>query len=482
MKRTFTALLCSMICLLSITATEVVADTPQLRQDGRWLVDQHNRVVITHGMNTIWKKAPYYPPNTAEGFTAADAQWLKNHGFNSARVGTLFVGVMPERNQIDNAYLDEWDRVIQLLADNEIWIMFDFHQDMYHEEFSGEGFPDWSVYDEDIPLLFDLGFPINYIMGPVKKSYDNLWANTDNLWDSYQQAWMAVAEKWQDQPYNMGYDLMNEPFPGNDFIDCVLNWGCKDHDLNELQAFQTHMLNGIRQVDANNIVWYESQGPAGFGIPSALGEVPVEDDNIGYSFHNYCALGAMLHQFGINDVPGCDWLEKVVFRQQEAVTERLNSTWLLSEFGASDDLPDIENLTQLSDEHLVGWQYWHYKEWKDPTTESQDTGAQGLFTDDADLSTVKEDKLKILARTYPQYTAGIPQELNFDPENGDFYYCYTPREASAPTVVYVPTHVHYPDGYELTINGGDLIRVEEERWLHIENHPNVSEVTITIEQ
>ena len=45
----------------------------------------------------------------------------------------------------------------------------------------------------------------------------------------------------------------------------------------------------------------------------------------------------------------------------------------------------------------MSWMYWAYKHWDDPTTAD---GAQGLFTDDADLSTVKTAKLRSAASDF----------------------------------------------------------------------------------
>src|SRR3546814_18351043 len=68
----------------------------------------------------------------------------------------------------------------------------------------------------------------------------------------------------------------------------------------------------------------------------------------------------------------------------------MNAVELPTEFGATDDVDILRQATALADQHLIGWQYWHYKNWADPTTQSQGSGAQGLFNDDADLSTVKK--------------------------------------------------------------------------------------------
>src|SRR5690349_10644329 len=73
----------------------------QLRQEGRYMVDGQNRIVLLHGMNAVWKLKPYFPPDTAAGFTAADADWLRDHGFNTVRLGVIFSGVMPQQDVID---------------------------------------------------------------------------------------------------------------------------------------------------------------------------------------------------------------------------------------------------------------------------------------------------------------------------------------------------------------------------------------------
>ena len=59
---------------------------------------------------------------------------------------------------------------------------------------------------------------------------------------------------------------------------------------------------------------------------------------------------------------------------------------LMSEWGATDNLRAIEIDAAVADEHLMGWTHWAYKFWNDPTTAD---GDQGLFRDDADLSSVK---------------------------------------------------------------------------------------------
>lgn len=456
----------------------------QLRQDAeqrKFLVDGHGRIVITHGVNAVWKRAPYYPPDTLEGFTAADADWLREHGFNSARIGTLFTGVMPERGVLAPAYLEHWDRVVKLLASRQIYVLFDFHQDLYAERYQGEGFPDWATHDDGLPHPVSFGFPGNYFAPACSRAFDNFWANHDRLWDYYREAWKAVAARWRRQDYVMGYDLMNEPWPGSDVYTCMNPAGCPVHDDQELQAMQDHVRRGIREVDPENVVWYEPNVIFNSGAQTHLGALtPIADANLGFSWHKYCLPAALLHAQGATDVPGCDAYHQLVSDNAEATVARLGAASLITEFGATDDLADLRQVTAQADAALTGWQYWHYKEWGDPTTESQESGGQGLFRDDTDLSSIKLEKLRILERTYPQATAGIPLELTFDPDSGEFLYRYRPRAAGAPTEIHVPVSLHYPDGYVLEVSGARLASPAGAARVLLHNEPRATEVQVRI--
>ncbi|MEQ1439018.1 cellulase family glycosylhydrolase [Fontimonas sp. SYSU GA230001] len=467
----------------------------QLRRDGRWLVDGHNRVVITHGVNVVWKTAPYVPPDAAKGFRAADADWLADHGFNSARIGTLWVGVSPHApGVIDTDYLAQWDRIVQLLASRRIWILFDFHQDMLGPVYQGEGVPDWAV--EPVEGLFttllgppSFGFPFNYFTPQVSEAFDNLWAERGPVWDGFRDAWIAVARRWKDQPYSMGYDLLNEPWAGMEYMQCLQPWlGCESHERDELQPFYTHALTGIRSVDPDNLVWFEPQPLISTGAPARGYEAIPGESQLGYSFHYYCPLNTLANaaQLGVLDTlpfgpqDTCESFGDTTFAEARAQGEKMQAVELLTEFGATDELPVLAEVARQADENLVGWQYWQYKNFDDPTTESQDSGAQSLFADDADLSTAKLDKLKILSRTYPQATAGVPLALSFDPDTAEFQYRYTPRAATAPTEIFVPVALHYPNGYQVEVSGATLRSAANAPRLLLDNLTGATEVSVRV--
>lgn len=442
--------------LLPAPAHATEPDPPQLRREGRWLVDQHGRVVLVHGMNLVFKHDPYVPPNEPAGFTAADARWLYEHGFNGARIGTLWAGVTPERPGVtDETYLDAWQRVIDLLAEHEVWMQFDFHQDQWHETYGGGGVPDWAVHR---PAPYDLlppvtaPFPLGYWTPEVSTVFDQFWANEHHLLDGWADAWQIVARRWRDQPYSMGYDLLNEPWAGMEWPDCLLT-GCPGSYPRELQPAMEHALRAIRQADPDNIVYFEPQQFAGGReVPTNYGPVSGEDQ-LGYSWHNYCPQVF----FESQGVPGADVRECEEFSEQRTRAaldqgERMRAVGVMSEFGATDNIAALKIDTAVADRHFTSWLHWAYKTWRDPTTADS---AQGMFTDDADLSTAKPHKLRTLVRTYPQATAGTPMQLSFDPDTGDFHYVYRPRALGVPSVIFV-SPLHYPDGYTIDVDGGHI--------------------------
>jgi len=450
---------------------------PQLRHDGRWLIDPAGRVVFLHGVNAVWKRPPYVASDSPSGFTAADAAFLAAHGFNAVRLGVLFAGVMPEPGVIDQGYLEQVDRVVQLLAAQHIWVLLDFHQDQYNEQFQGEGFPGWSVDDNGVPDDARYGFPGNYFGSlALNAAYDNLWANHAGLWDRYRDAWKAVAAKWAGQPYLMGYELINEPWPGTTWPQCVNPVdGCPAFDQT-LRRFQDEARAGIREVDRDNLVWFEGSGISNYGLPNHLGDTPVTDSETGYSWHAYCASSAGFSAAHISNDDGCPNEEQFALAGAEKTQARLGSAFLTTEFGGSDDLADLTRVTTEADQHLLGWMYWSYKTWNDPTSGG---GAESMFANDADLSTLKQTKADVLIRPYARAVAGTPLAMGFDPSTKVFHLSFSPHAAGGPTEVFVPAR-QYPQGYAVRLSGARVTSARNASDLQLVADPGASRVDVEV--
>lgn len=148
------------------------APTPHLSHAGPFLTDTSGRVVFFHGINAVWKRAPYVAPGSPASFTAADADFLAANGINPVRLGVLFAGVMPIQGVVDRTYLAKIDRLVQLLATRRIWVLLDFQHDAFNEKFKGEGFPAWAVHDDGIPFVDAGSIFANYQTPAVQRNYD----------------------------------------------------------------------------------------------------------------------------------------------------------------------------------------------------------------------------------------------------------------------------------------------------------------------
>src|SRR5262249_37291650 len=160
----------------------------------------------------------------------------------------------------------------------------------------------------------------------------NVWLNDNSIWDRYAQAWNAVASKWHGQDHNGGYDLFNEPYPGSQFASCANPAGGPVFDTQFLQPMQDNARAAIRTVDSNNLVFFEPNFVFNGGARTGLGLLsPINDPNIGLSWHKYCLLGVVLHSQGFTDLPGCPEMHQLVSDNAEAAITQMNSTTLVTE-------------------------------------------------------------------------------------------------------------------------------------------------------
>jgi endoglycosylceramidase len=250
----------------------------------------------------------------------------------------------------------------------------------------------------------------------------------------------------------MGYDLINEPWVGLEWATCAID-GCPG-SYKELQRAQDKALAGIRTVDPSSIVWYEPQQlSAGLLMPTWLRGV-LGEQNLGLSWHNYCSA-TFLASFGIpfDATETCKSFTRN--RERNAIDQaaRMDAVPMMSEWGATDNARALEIDADAADENRMSWLYWAYKRWDDPTT--ADT-AQGLFTNDADLTSVKADKLRQLVRTYPQATAGRDLSYHYDPDTGAFTMTYRgDADIAAPTRIFV-SPITAPHGYDVVSSAGTV--------------------------
>ena len=471
---------CALLAACCAPAAQAAPASP-LRTDGRWITDAKGRVVMLHGVNMVNKLPPYFP--AARGFSTDDARFLASEGFNTVRLGIIYKGLEPTRGVYDRAYLERIARTQRVLKRAGIFALVDFHQDMYNERFNGEGWPDWAVMDDGAPTQPDVGFPGNYLVMPaLNRAWDHWWAGDGGFQDAYAAAWREVAARFRGEPNVMGYDILNEPWPGSTYAECTGPEGCPGFDAGPLTDFHRRVLAQIRAADPRTTVWYEPLLTFDFGAKTSHGDL---GGGTGFTWHTYC-LGALPGTPGGEAPPdarqqGCQTEEDMVFDNAEEHSKRTGDASLLSEFGATDKLDNVQRVVDAADEHLVSWQYWSY--WnEDPCCERPEEGVLHDLAQPPTGENVKQDKLDVLVRPYPQVVAGTPAELKFDRDSKEFRFEYLldrPRVRKLTTEVFVPKR-HYPKGYAVKAEGAKVTSRRGARLLRLVAARGAKRVSVRI--
>lgn len=471
------------------------APVPPLDHEGRWITDAHGRVVILHGWNMVYKLPPYQP--AARGFGRDDARFLAGYGFNTVRLGIIWKGLEPEPGEIDEAYLGQTAETVEVLAEQGIFVLLDFHQDMYNERFQGEGFPDWAVLGDarTLPAKPKVGFPGNYLVMPALwRAYDHFWNNDRGpegrrLQDAFAAAWQVVAKRFRDWPYVLGYNLLNEPWPGSQWPTCVLPIGCPVFDRLFLTPFHKRVIDAIREVDPTTMVWYAPLLTFDFGIPSYHGD--TGDPHAGFAFNMYCFSASAL---GYISVPlpeaivrrSCELAYQITLANAERQSRQTGDALLVTEFGSTDNIGDLKQVLEALDRHMLSWQQWAY--WN--TDPSGPTPAAGLIHDlrkPPRGDNIKWDKLRASVRAYPQAVAGTPIAFDFDYNTSLFELLYSTERAGGEgrfpagslTQVFVPD-LHYPDGYAVDIEGARVVSPPDVEALVLASCPGAEQVSVRV--
>lgn len=191
----------------------------------RHFFDPQGRQVLLHGINLVDKNpaSGYLSFSDPAIFTA-----LRNWGLNCVRLGVIWDGLEPEPGKIAHSYLDGLERQVALAWSSGLYVFLDMHQDLYSRLFS-DGAPAWATLSGDQLNPPNAGvWSDAYFTNPaVQTALDRFWANApapdgQGLQEHYAQVWQALAQRFAHRPGIIGFDLMNEPFPGSAAADSQL--------------------------------------------------------------------------------------------------------------------------------------------------------------------------------------------------------------------------------------------------------------------
>jgi uncharacterized membrane protein HdeD (DUF308 family) len=175
-------------------------------KNGSWFNDDQGRYLLFRGVNfaSRTKLPPYLPIasletkslsqlNLKEEIKSVEPELdrLKDLGFNIVRLLISWKAIEPRPNtNLDELlpegkqYLTCIKEIIDELHTRNLYVFLDFHQDIAHEVYGGDGFPDWALaIDNEHKLpepsnLKDKKWMIKYVTNKsLKKTLTSFWRN-----------------------------------------------------------------------------------------------------------------------------------------------------------------------------------------------------------------------------------------------------------------------------------------------------------------
>jgi endoglycosylceramidase len=478
-------------------------------------------------VDLVYKIPPYEIEVRGTGrnvLTAAEAERMAQLGFNVVRLGIIWKGLEPGTDHINDAaacapgaprgpgpdefnakifdaYMNNLEATVSLLARYGISSLIDMHQDVFNEAFGGEGAPNWAVCTNGIkpePQRNVENWPVNFAGPGVGVAYDHFWQNdvVGNLQGQLDKVWVKVASRFRGNPWVVGYDPFNEPYGSgltteadNPAFDAELECfytGRAHPGLNQNGQQVTcpaddpeeGLIPLIEAADPTHLVAYEGNYANDSGVPNHIGAMPYP--RLVLNFHDYCFLHVPNGPEPAGFATICAPLESLVFsrrgqeRANDATAEQPNGPgWLLTEFGSSTDTGDLARITSDANANLVGWIFWQWINYDDPTG----SHSSALWPPRKDTG----KQLQVLSETYASVVAGTPTSMAFDPETGAFTLQFEANpKITAPTVIVVPVSTHYPHGYCLRVSGARVTSRPDATHVDIENGRMADVVDVSV--
>jgi endoglycosylceramidase len=237
------------------------------------------------------------------------------------------------------------------------------------------------------------------------------------------------------------------------------------------------VIPAILAADPSHLIFDEPDNYASRGLPTYLG--PMNLRNLVFNVHTYCRARSPMTGNPTNVSTCARQDARSLGKRDEDRPEMASGAqpggpaWFVSEFGATSSPGFLASITSNMDGREVGWTYWDWKYYADPTG----SAAESLVMADGRLRSTA----LVLSRTYPQAVAGVPIAFHFSPSTSVFHLTYVPdHRIHAPTLIFVPTEIHYPHGYCVRTTGAEETSAPGSDLLQVKNARSGHRVTVTV--
>lgn len=493
---------CTFVSCTNKTNTKTKLFPEKISISGRNFIDQSGRHIILNGVNLVNKNkiSNYRWDSDSLSFSN-----FKKWGINVVRLGVIWDGLEPEPGKFSESYLKYLDRQIEYATKAGVFVYLDMHQDLFSVKYS-DGAPEWATLDEGKPHYEGEVWSDAYLISPaVQTAWDNFWDNkmVDNgmgIQDHYARVWEVLANRYKENSTVIGYDLMNEPFPGSEaqlylpklFLSYkqvfkektgkIINieevakmWSSSSgrykalellndqetflkvmdgvyelhsaFEKNKLQPFYEKIAAQIRAIDKDKILFINHSYFCNSGVNTALKPLKInnqKDSLVAYAAHVY----DLLVDTNNMENSSSDRLEGI-FGNISKNGKRINLPVLIGEWGAlhSDSnamLKIAQTNINLINNYKFSNTYWAYYLGKE----------NDMYFKEA------------IIHPYPYAISGELLSYNYDPNSHEFYCEWNElKDIKEPTIFYLPninkTHVEFEGAYKIEFiensNAGYLI-------------------------
>ena len=402
--------------------------------------DVQGRELILHGLNTS---------GSAKGDTT-HMPWIKESdverehiqfGFNTVRLLIFWGAIEPEKGVYNEHYLAELRKRVDWYTSRHMYVIFDMHQDVFGYGVGDNGAPAWAGATAIIKHLVPNKWPwwMKNLEPKVIKSYVQFFTfkKHKDRQQHYIAAWQKVVGMFKDNPWVIGYDLMNEPHGGK-----VIKTLAGGFERRQLSAMYKRLIPAIRSIDTTHYLFFEPRSfGVNFGMSSHLPKVfdtPAANPKMVYSPHCYLKfvdIGGDYKPKHVKEMP--HW-----FATRDRELKKQQCPMLIGEFGLSPQKKDFDaylhDLFRLADERHASWTYW-----------SNDHGGWSPLKADGGTTPILHE----LLRVFPQATAGHLLHYAYDPISKAFDMEFESNAAiKGPTEIAIPVSL-FPTGYNLVVSG-----------------------------
>ena len=468
---------------------------------GQSFIDDKGRERIFNGVNFVDKHCLPDGDGAIRFQTALNeetAAAIAAKGMNIVRLGVTWAAIEPEQGVYNTVYLDGVKEALRLCEKYGVYAFLDWHQDLYsYYCCHGDGAPKWACVGDtdnvkDPAVIWATGYFLNK---SVWRSFDAFWENRPvngrGLRDRFCDMLTYTADCLKGCPALMGYDLLNEPFPGTPggkiFRKLVKNGAATllfsprvdrkkmlrdfknkeimnalsvaddpkvyhavidgangllyQFDTERYYPFLQAAAAAIRKADPAGVIFCENCYYSNTGIPCSYPRLTYPDGarepNIAFAPHGYDLTvdTPLTNEASPHRVD-------LIFDEHARTQTRMDVPVLVGEWGGmvpgGERYPALEHLIDKFDRNRWSQTYWH---WFDAMTDSK--------------------IMEILSRPYPQAVAGRIKSYGYDRKNDTFTLSYEGSSTvKAPTLVWLPKapkKVYSTKKYELKQTDGGLI-------------------------